>query len=192
MTKKNRYKARRAAMHASMMETLRQWVNAHQRGREPFKDLRRLFTTAFGADNLLSREALIDRHRIDNGVSLNIAMAEVDQFQKDIIEDLRRNGLGLVHPVTEFGFTNAATVDVTDERAVARCVPGLGSGGALYGWRVAHLAADPLWVAYIEHRYRSGKAAVAHSVNIAMTGVAAGVLTAGNVGTPLMPDKLIE
>jgi hypothetical protein len=191
MTKKNRFKARRAERHASMLETLRRWVGAHTRGRAAFEDLRTLFSDELTAHNLLSVDEAIDAHRARSKLSLRVAMDEVNSFHPKIIEELRRTSHPLVHPVTEFGFKNADRV-AGDDAAIARSVPGCGDGGATFGWRVAHQRDDACFTAYVMHRYRSGRGAVVRSARLAVEGVNAGVLDAGDVAVPSLPVKLIE
>jgi hypothetical protein len=135
----------------------------------------------------VSRGMLIDAHRATNMVAFKVAQAEVDVHTATFAEALRRDGMPLVHPLTEEGLMYAATVDGTDTVQVARCVPGLGGAGPTAAWRIADRSpTDPVFAAYINHRNLSGVRAVERAYRLADAGVTAGVIA------PIAPLPLLE
>jgi hypothetical protein len=126
--------------------------------------------------NIVTKDDLIEQHRRVNGVQFLVAQAEVEEFKPRFAEDLRRDGMPLVHPLTETGIAYAATVDLNDATLIARCVPGVGGAGPTAAWRIAdRQPSDPVLQAYINFRGRSGQRAYELAHRMATEAVAAGV-----------------
>lgn len=190
MTKKVRYRSKRAAIHARMVEIERTWTLATQRGRQPLRQIKAIFEAVFGSGSLLlNRDDLILQHRRDNTLSLDTAASEVAWHHAKIVNDLRDNGMPLLHPVTEYGYTDADRVDGSIPGDVARCVPGVGRGGKTFGWRMAHGTDDVVLAAYIQHRWHSGERATEKAYRLRTEAAKAGVLPAAPT-LPKVPKKI--
>jgi hypothetical protein len=182
---KERIRAQKEAMRAIWA----MWSLAADRPRAR-SDVHTIIRGLLTAHGIISKEAAIDEHRKVNGLSLKQAMAEVEIYGRRAVKRLQRDGMALVHPVTDYGLIHAATVDAVDDVAVRLCVPGQGSPEQTAGWRIADRTSDPVWLAYVDHRWVAARGAVDRTTRLIDEGAASGILPAAS-STPLLPDHLV-
>ena len=173
--------ARKAEMEARIRETWERWRLANMRAERVAKiELIALAEELLKAQSQLSVEELIDEHRARSGLPLKQAIAEVEEYHRDVTQRLRDRGL-LVYPVTEIGFT-MPVLNATDVRAH---VPGMGRGQSTFGWRIATVPGDPVFIAYWNMRLAQSSGGVRKIADTVNTAVAAGI-----VATPLPNIRL--
>jgi hypothetical protein len=194
MSKRVKNRAKRASLEVTMRATWERWTHSHTRGRRPVEDLRVLIAellTAAGT-GIVTREQVIDEHRARRTLRLDVAIAEVDQYRDRVVDWLReKGGYPMLHPITEYGARHANRVSLGDP-ATARCVPGLGDGGPLFGWRIPTRSADPVYMAYTNHLGKSGIGAVNGAQTRVAAGIAAGLLKSGAAAPVALPPSILD
>lgn len=166
---------RRARINARIREVEERWrLSATRPERRAFHDLVTLAADLLAKYGELTLEDFIDAHRAEHrltGMKLKVAVAEVEQYHRDVMQRLRDERAMLVYPLTEAGF-NGTAPDVN------HAIPGMGRGQSTYGWRIATVLNDPYYIAYWTMRLGSSKGGVAKAWQSTQAAIASGVLPA--------------